>query len=80
MGTKFCQRCYDSLVKVIRLKHGAGKNIFIDQESLTFPCQIPFYETNYRGEPTVRIWDCKVNRYITYSQKDWIAKKNLGEL
>ncbi len=78
---KFCQRCYDVMVAEWAQKVNYDPKAVLDVRSLRFPCQIPIYESDlFNGEPRVRIWNCKENRFDFYTLKEYNRKKTMGEL
>ena len=77
---KFCQRCYDRMSQAWAKKANYDPRHKLLKKGMTFPCQVPIHESNMStGEPMVRIWNCKTNRFDTYTLKGYNDKKARGE-
>ena len=59
----------------MRKKHGNDPTIYIDTQNTSFSCKIPLYEYSSVGRPIVKIWDCKTQRTLVYTQDEWERKQ-----
>lgn len=77
---KFCQRCFDVMAEKWAKKANYDPRYKLDVKKMVFPCQVPIYEPNdMTGDPMVRIWNCKLNRFETYHVKEYNKKRDMGE-
>jgi hypothetical protein len=67
------------MAAAFRARH-AGTQASLDPKGCNFACKIPIYESDYRGRPTVKIFDCKVGKVMYYSQAEWDRKKRDEEV
>ena len=78
---KFCQRCYDKMVKDFAKKANYDPKCKLLTKTMVFPCQVPLYEPDpSSGEQMVRIWNCKDERFVVYSLKAYNDMKARGEI
>ena len=77
---KFCERCYKVLSQRWAKKMNYDPRYKLDIQKMIFPCQVPIYEPHdATGHPMVRIWNCRTNKFDTYSLKEYNRKKTEGE-
>jgi hypothetical protein len=78
---KFCQRCFNKMAAAWARKVNYNSKYTLDPKKMVFPCQVPIHETNTStGQPVVRIWNCKSNKFDIYPLKEYNQKKSRGEL
>lgn len=76
---RFCKRCFDRMAAKWAKKVNYDPNHRLDVKKMSFPCQIPIHEPDMAsGDPMVRIWNCKTNRFDTYTLKQYNEKKLSG--
>ena len=76
----FCKFCYkEYMAAMYKMTHG-DKNVFIDVSRMTFKCKIPKFTHDQYGRPIVVVLNCELRREITYTQEDWLRRRQAGEL
>lgn len=80
MPTPFCQRCYEKALADLKKQHGDDKRFSLDVKGMNFSCQIPIYESDDQGRPTVSYWDCERKVKLHCSLKEWERMKRDGEV
>jgi hypothetical protein len=77
---KFCKRCFDRMAAKWAKKVNYDPRHVLNVKKMCFPCQIPLHESDtMSGEPMVRIWNCKTNKFDIYTLKRYNEKKSRGE-
>lgn len=79
MSSKHCARCYKKLVEDFN-KIPNNQNIKIDYSRTVYRCKIPNFTTDSYGNPLVIFFDCKQNRMVEMGHKDYLDKRDRGEL
>ena len=69
---KFCSRCDKAMRDNAALK---GRLINATMETYAYMCQVPLYDHLSSGALTVRVWDCRINRELTLTPKQYEAWK-----
>lgn len=77
---KFCPRCFKRMSERWAKKVNYDPKHKLNVKKMVFPCQVPIYEPNHFGEPMVRIWNCRTERFDIYALKDYNKKKSRGEI
>ena len=76
----FCHYCYKAYMAAIYKKTNGAKNVWVDVSRMTFKCKIPKFTHDSYGFPVVIMLDCAKNREITYTQEEWLRRRQAGEL
>jgi hypothetical protein len=76
----FCHYCYKEYMAAMYKKTHGDKNVFIDVSKMTFKCKIPKFTHDQYGRPIVVVLDCSKRMEITYSQEEWLRRRQAGEL
>lgn len=74
-----CDRCEREYIAHL-VKTSQNKNVYIDFSRMRSRCKIPQFTHNHTGQEVVIYWDCENKREVVYSQKEWLQKRNRGEL
>lgn len=68
---RFCKHCLRKLVKSLKNK---DPRMFINFSEVHYKCLNPIFDYDEHGEPVVFVWDCKKEKYVRYTKKEYDEK------
>lgn len=76
----FCQRCYENFLAKTRVRLGNGLGAYVDPRDMKFECKIPRFTSDSHGNTMVILRDCENGRTIEMPHKEWLRRRDAGEL